>query len=331
MMTSRGVTNRPRGRGRGRVTTSTPRASQSSPYTPTTPEMSQAMGAQDQPFIMVPNPNYVAPSAAPPSPPGSHSIVSPEWTPPPPPLSQQPIISTTIPLPGTDTVVPESSNRFQSNAPPPALVIRMTIWPDGLTTFAPNNNACTQECTNVIKMMYNHPWPSYKKIPAETRERWFQKWAEKFIWDKTHDVIIRNIFDYRMARKLQRMMEYVRERRDHLTTWLCPDIKKALYVHWETNVRFMHRRLTNRANKASARSSKYTDGSAMTFMKTKAKLESAFPPSPTSPSRTRERTSVLNLSSEHTFKLTRKRVCTPNLAISTIPTIPVIANLNIYP
>ncbi|RYR62255.1 hypothetical protein Ahy_A04g019690 [Arachis hypogaea] len=67
------------------------------------------------------------------------------------------------------------------------------------------------------------------------------------------------------------MMEDVCERRDHLTIWLHLDIKKEVYVHWETNERFRHYRLMNRANRASAKSSKYTGGS-VTFMKTNAKL-----------------------------------------------------------
>ncbi|RYR15647.1 hypothetical protein Ahy_B04g072536 [Arachis hypogaea] len=44
-----------------------------------------------------------------------------------------------------------------------------------------------------------------------------------------------------------------------------------MYVQWKTNEGFRHRRLTNRANRASAKSSKYTGGLA-TFMKTKARL-----------------------------------------------------------
>ncbi|RYQ91953.1 hypothetical protein Ahy_B09g098029 [Arachis hypogaea] len=71
------------------------------------------------------------------------------------------------------------------------------------------------------------------------------------------------------------MLEDTRERRDHLTSWLRPKIKKALYVHWETNEEFRHRHLTNRANKASARSSMYTGNSA-TFMKTKVRLVYSF-------------------------------------------------------
>ncbi|RYR17066.1 hypothetical protein Ahy_B03g061869 [Arachis hypogaea] len=82
-------------------------------------------------------------------------------------------------------------------------------------------------------------------------------------------------FYHRMARRLQQMLEDVRERHDHLTIWLCPDIKKLLYVHWETDEGFKHRRLTNRANRTSAKSSKYTSGST-TFMKTKARLIKSY-------------------------------------------------------
>ncbi|RYR28553.1 hypothetical protein Ahy_B01g052696 [Arachis hypogaea] len=83
--------------------------------------------------------------------------------------------------------------------------------------------------------------------------------------------MVRKIFDHWMPSQLQQMMEDVRERRDHLSIWLRPNIKKTLYVHWETDEGFKHHRLTNRANRASARSSKYTSGSA-TFIKTKAGL-----------------------------------------------------------
>ncbi|RYR03456.1 hypothetical protein Ahy_B06g082429 [Arachis hypogaea] len=89
--------------------------------------------------------------------------------------------------------------------------------------------------------------------------------------NKEHDIFIRKIYDDRMGRRLQQMLEDIRERGDHLTSWLRPEIKRALYIYWETDETFKHRRLTNRANRALARSSKYTGGSA-TFMKTKAKL-----------------------------------------------------------
>ncbi|RYR26861.1 hypothetical protein Ahy_B02g061170 [Arachis hypogaea] len=62
--------------------------------------------------------------------------------------------------------------------------------------FAPNPNACTQEISEVIKSMYDHPWPTYTQISAETRDRWFQKWVLKFIWDAEHNLIIRKIYDH---------------------------------------------------------------------------------------------------------------------------------------
>ncbi|XP_025615480.1 uncharacterized protein [Arachis hypogaea] len=96
---------------------------------------------------------------------------------------------------------------------------------------------------------------------------------EKFIWDKIHDAIIRKIFDHRMVRRLQQMLEDVCERRDHLTIGsIFSNIKKAMYIHWETNEEFKRRYLMNRANRASSKSSNYTCGLA-TFMKTKVKLK----------------------------------------------------------
>ncbi|RYR44070.1 hypothetical protein Ahy_A08g040442 [Arachis hypogaea] len=91
--------------------------------------------------------------------------------------------------------------------------------------------------------------------------------GEKFIWDKTYDAMIRKIFGHWMARRLQRMMC------NHFIIWLHTNIKKTLYVHWETDEGFRYCRLTSIANRASASSLKYTGRSA-TFMKIKARLES---------------------------------------------------------
>ncbi|RYQ94226.1 hypothetical protein Ahy_B08g089103 [Arachis hypogaea] len=92
-----------------------------------------------------------------------------------------------------------------------------------------------------------------------------------FMWDAEHDLTIRKIFHHKIGRRLQQMLDDVRQERDHRTQWLRPDIKKALFVHWETDEKFRHRCLTNRANRALARSSKCTSGSTI-FMKTKARL-----------------------------------------------------------
>ncbi|RYQ99297.1 hypothetical protein Ahy_B07g087211 [Arachis hypogaea] len=94
-----------------------------------------------------------------------------------------------------------------------------------------------------------------------------------FIWDKEYDLIIRKIYDNCMGMRLQQMLQDIREQRDRLTSWLCQKIKKALYVHCETNEGFRNWCLTNRANRVSARSSKYTVD-LDTFMKTKARLQS---------------------------------------------------------
>ncbi|QHO18413.1 uncharacterized protein DS421_11g320300 [Arachis hypogaea] len=55
----------------------------------------------------------------------------------------------------------------------------------------------------------------------------------------------------------------------------CWMIFKALFVYWKTDKGFRHQRLTNKANRASVRSSKYTSNSA-TFMKTKARLSKSL-------------------------------------------------------
>ncbi|RYR31036.1 hypothetical protein Ahy_B01g055823 [Arachis hypogaea] len=98
---------------------------------------------------------------------------------------------------------------------------------------------------------------------------------EKFIWDRKHDLLIRKIYDHRIARRLQQMMQDVHEGRDYLTIWLCSDIKKELDVYFSTDEGFKRCRLTNKTNRASLRSSKYTGGS-VTFMKTKSRLSKSL-------------------------------------------------------
>ncbi|KAL4381377.1 hypothetical protein AHAS_Ahas04G0127400 [Arachis hypogaea] len=122
-----GLMNRSRDRGRGRVSTSTPSTSGSSPSTPTTPWMSQVIGTQDLPFIMVSNSNYVPPSTVSPPPLRSHSAASREWTFPPLPSIQQPTTSMKATLPTTDTTVLDSSHGSQPDAPTPPSVLWMTI------------------------------------------------------------------------------------------------------------------------------------------------------------------------------------------------------------
>ncbi|RYR12986.1 hypothetical protein Ahy_B04g070225 [Arachis hypogaea] len=71
------------------------------------------------------------------------------------------------------------------------------------------------------------------------------------------------------------MMQDIRQGRDHLMIWPRLDLKKVLDVHFSTDEGFKHRRLTNRANRALSRSSKYTGGS-MIFMKMKSRLSKSL-------------------------------------------------------
>ncbi|RYR62508.1 hypothetical protein Ahy_A04g020164 [Arachis hypogaea] len=129
--------------------------------------------------------------------------------------------------------------------------------------FAPNPNTCTQKISVVIKLMYNHLWLTYTQIPAETRDRWFQKWALKFIWDAEYNLMIKKIYYHRVAKHFQQMMRDVRKGHDHLTSWIHQAIKKELEAY------FTH------DEGASPRSSKYKGVSA-TFMKTKSRLSKSL-------------------------------------------------------
>ncbi|RYR19537.1 hypothetical protein Ahy_B03g064347 [Arachis hypogaea] len=70
-------------------------------------------------------------------------------------------------------------------------------------------------------------------------------------------------------------MQDVRQERNHLTIWLCPNLKKEMDDQFSTDEGFKYHRLTNRTNRASSRSSKYTGGST-TFMKTKSRLSQSL-------------------------------------------------------
>ncbi|QHO19563.1 uncharacterized protein DS421_11g330070 [Arachis hypogaea] len=205
------------GRSRGWASTESPRAAQSSPSilaTLSTPVMSQAVPS-DQQFIMVPNQNWVPPSATPPA---------------------------DVAMTSTELAVGDTSNAPEQDAPPPLLVIRMKIWPDGMQLFAPNTNACTQQISEL-----------------------------KFIWDAEHNLMIRKIYDHGTAKCFQQVTSDVGQGKDHLTSWIRPNIKRNLETHFRDNKGFRYHRLTNIANRASPKSSRYTGGS-VTFMKMKTRL-----------------------------------------------------------
>ncbi|RYQ97354.1 hypothetical protein Ahy_B08g093397 [Arachis hypogaea] len=223
-----------RGRGRGRVP---PRTFGSSPSTLSTLVMPQVVDLAEQPFIMVFNLNYV---------PLSRVTTLP-------PIAQQ-LASTLTPPPMMDATAPESIHDSKAAAdapPPPPPIVWLKIWPDGDTGLI---LVCAEQQRMYSGVDQHHqvdvrpPLAQLHEDPAETKERWFQKWLH-FKWDVEHDLTIRKIFDHRM------------------------DIKKALFVHWETDEGFRHRCFTNRANSVSVRSSKYTGGS-VTFMKTKVRQTS---------------------------------------------------------
>ncbi|MED6201467.1 hypothetical protein PIB30_095349 [Stylosanthes scabra] len=127
------------------------------------------------------------------------------------------------------------------------------------------------EITNVIKLMYDETWPNWKDIPTATRDRMFEKWAEKFTWDKDDDDVIKAIFKTRASKRFSGIMEDVQERKEHLTQWCRPELKKLLYHYWETDEKYLHCKAINKRNRASEKCAIYTGGSA-TSMQTKAKM-----------------------------------------------------------
>ncbi|RYR08156.1 hypothetical protein Ahy_B05g075714 [Arachis hypogaea] len=187
-----------------------------------------------------PNPNYV---------PLSMAMTSP-------PIVQQ-AASTATPTRATDAMAPESNHgsKAAADAPPPLPTTQLCIWPDGSTGFFTNTNACTQKMTNVIKLMYDQPWPSYTKILAETSCTSFRMLSMTWPSEKYSTIGL-------VGGSSRCWIMFVMGKTSRRT---------SLLVHWETDAEFRHQRLTNQANRASIRSSEYTNGST-TFMKTNARL-----------------------------------------------------------
>ncbi|MED6200688.1 hypothetical protein PIB30_087741 [Stylosanthes scabra] len=73
----------------------------------------------------------------------------------------------------------------------------------------------------------------------------FDKWAENFTWDKNHDELVKAIFNTCASKRFSRMMEDVREKKEHLTQWCRPELKKALYHYWETDEKYLHLKQLN--------------------------------------------------------------------------------------
>ncbi|RYQ95197.1 hypothetical protein Ahy_B08g090257 [Arachis hypogaea] len=258
MTTSRGVADqaigRGRGRGRGRVSSSTHKNSGFSPSTSTIPVGSLVASLAEQLFVLVPNPNYVPPST----------------TMTPPPTTQQPVATVTL-SPATDAAAQSSHGSEAADVPPPPSIVRLTIWLDsGMgfgcllllqvpgycflfsgfrfgCLFALNSNACTQEMTNVIKLIYTLYGTLSTILPSD------KYFTMEWVGDSSRY--------WRMTRPPDELAST----RD----------KEGFVIHQETNEGFRHRRLTNRASRASVRSSKYT-GSSTTFMKTKVKLSKSL-------------------------------------------------------
>jgi hypothetical protein len=48
----------------------------------------------------------------------------------------------------------------------------------------------------IIKKDFVGPWPSWKKIPQDRCDRWFNAWKRKVIWPRTQDGPIRDRFNH---------------------------------------------------------------------------------------------------------------------------------------
>ncbi|MED6131660.1 hypothetical protein PIB30_011811 [Stylosanthes scabra] len=236
-----------RGTGRGRGTSS---PSTSSPSTSAMPGSTQETSSPS-PYLAVLNPEYHGPPS-----------------PPPPPIP--PTIPSTSHPAGCGFyagAIGNHSSRIITRIPAGSgdTIKRLEEDPTGQCE-KPNN--CTKEITNIIKLMHNEAWPNWKAIPATTRDCMIE---EKFTWDKDNDDLIKAAFNTHASKRFFGMMEDVREQKEHLTQSCRPELKMLLYHYWEIDEKYLHRKTTNKRNRAFEKCGKYTGGSTMP-MQTKANM-----------------------------------------------------------
>ncbi|QHN93294.1 uncharacterized protein DS421_17g591430 [Arachis hypogaea] len=186
-------------------------------------------------------------------------VLNPNWVPP----SAMPPTNTATT--STEPTVGDSSNAPEQNVPPAPSIIRLRIWPVG-THFLHQST-----------MLAHRRYPRSLSLCMTTRGRPTHRsqMRPESAGFRKHKVMIRKIYEHQVVKRLQQMMSDVHQGKDHLTSWIRPNIKRELVAYFRYNDVFKCHRLTNVTNRALPRSSRYTNESA-TFVKMKSRLSKSL-------------------------------------------------------
>ncbi|KAJ8420416.1 hypothetical protein Cgig2_027941 [Carnegiea gigantea] len=136
---------------------------------------------------------------------------------------------TGIPTPIT---TPETSQPSQEVSQPIEDVQRQTkmkIFPRG-KEFYPNHTHVIHALSNIMRSKFDSPYHTWKEIPIEVRNMWFDKFKKKFCWDDEHAHEIRRVFEFRASSRLKGMTFEIRKSGKQ-PVWLSKDVYDGLCAY----------------------------------------------------------------------------------------------------
>ncbi|KAJ8431652.1 hypothetical protein Cgig2_024124 [Carnegiea gigantea] len=108
----------------------------------------------------------------------------------------------------------------------------MKIFPRG-KEFYPNHTHVIHALSNIMRSKFDSPYHTWKEIPIEVRNMWFDKFKKKFCWDDEHAHEIRRVFEFRASSRLKGMTFEIRKSGKQ-PVWLSKDVYDGLCAYWES-------------------------------------------------------------------------------------------------
>ncbi|KAJ8421518.1 hypothetical protein Cgig2_012900 [Carnegiea gigantea] len=91
----------------------------------------------------------------------------------------------------------------------------MKIFPRG-KEFYPNHTHVIHALCNIMRSKFDSPYHTWKEIPIEVQNMWFDEFKKKFRWDDEHAHEIRRVFEFRGSSRLKGMTFEIRKKRKKL-------------------------------------------------------------------------------------------------------------------
>ncbi|KAJ8434467.1 hypothetical protein Cgig2_006273 [Carnegiea gigantea] len=155
---------------------------------------------------------------------------------------------TGIPTPIT---TPETSQPSQEVSQPIKDVQQQTktkIFPRG-KEFYPNHTHVIHALSNIMRSKFDSSYHTWKEIPIEVRNIWFDEFKKKFCWDVEHAHEIRRVFEFRGSSRLKGMTFEI-QKSGKQPVWLSKDVYDGLCAYWESE-EFKRKSMLGKTNRAS--------------------------------------------------------------------------------